>query len=306
MPISINCPSCKMRLLVADTVIGTLVRCPSCNGVFTAPGNTPPVQPPPPANLQFQPAGSQRTPYGGPPGHFGGGPAAPGTFPGELPGRNLSIAVMSMLGVIVVAELFNILTAFVVFGYYFSKTATQVAADALAEDVSVPDVMNCCSFLFYLSVLIGTIVTFCLWIHQAHANLPLLSAIHLHYTPAWAVGWFFIPGANLVLPVMVMLEILNASNSSVPEDKSQGLTGSFPAVLVFVWWACLLIGQMTGVISFIVTIPGGQTSRGQHLASAVLSIFASLFSIVAAGLAILLIRQIQLRQTERFQAVAGS
>jgi len=52
------CPQCQQRLTIPDQYAGQVMRCPLCNGTFTAPALTAPAPPPPPPllpPLQFAP-----------------------------------------------------------------------------------------------------------------------------------------------------------------------------------------------------------------------------------------------------------
>lgn len=55
MPIQVQCPTCQRPLRVPEELLGRLVRCPGCQGTFTA--TDPAVKPPPvpPPAQQFQP-----------------------------------------------------------------------------------------------------------------------------------------------------------------------------------------------------------------------------------------------------------
>src|SRR5687768_18560933 len=55
-------------------------------------------------------------------------------------------------------------------------------------------------YLAFTAVFVVSIITVALWIHRAHANLTEVGHDSLEFTPGWAVGWYFIPFANLVKP----------------------------------------------------------------------------------------------------------
>jgi hypothetical protein len=45
------------------------------------------------------------------------------------------------------------------------------------------------------------------WQHRGHANLRARGVQNLRFTPGWAVGWWFVPFANLVMPYLTMREL---------------------------------------------------------------------------------------------------
>src|SRR4030095_8115621 len=59
---------------------------------------------------------------------------------------------------------------------------------------------------------LASFVSLLVWIYAAHANLPALNAGPLEFSPGWAVGWFFIPIANLVKPYQAVVEIWKGSD----------------------------------------------------------------------------------------------
>src|SRR5439155_1843984 len=74
------------------------------------------------------------------------------------------------------------------------------------------------------------------WQHRAHENLRALGVSGLAYTPGWAVGWWFIPFANLVLPYLVMVELWRASDpTGSPAWARQRITALLP-----LWWITYL------------------------------------------------------------------
>jgi hypothetical protein len=58
-----------------------------------------------------------------------------------------------------------------------------------------------------LIVFIVTAVMWCVWQHRAHTNAIQLSGGGLRFTPGWAVGWWFIPVANLWKPFQAVREL---------------------------------------------------------------------------------------------------
>jgi hypothetical protein len=55
------------------------------------------------------------------------------------------------------------------------------------------------------------VVIFCIWIYRANYNARQLGATDMKFSPGWAVGWYFIPIANLWKPYQAMCEIWQAS-----------------------------------------------------------------------------------------------
>ena len=61
-------------------------------------------------------------------------------------------------------------------------------------------------------VFVATVVVWCIWQHHTQANAILLSGGGTRFTPGWAVGWWFIPIANLWKPFQSVRELWKASH----------------------------------------------------------------------------------------------
>lgn len=72
----------------------------------------------------------------------------------------------------------------------------------------------------------------------------------IRVTPGWAVLWWFIPFANMGKPAGSISRLLRAT------DPPAGLRGR-DDLLVVVWWACFLTGQILTYVGFLVLIGEG-------------------------------------------------
>lgn len=148
-----------------------------------------------------------------------------------------------------------------------------------------------------IPVYIATVVFFLIWEYRAVSNLSALKAQHLEFTPGWAVGWWFIPFANLVKPFQAMRELYNESDPDF--DPNLGFLSSSlssPVSMGF-WWACWIISNILNNI----------TSKVDETAAfPILLIFSSVFEIIAGGLLIKIILDIVKRQDLRFKNLGAS
>jgi hypothetical protein len=92
-----------------------------------------------------------------------------------------------------------------------------------------------------LLVLVTACVTSCFWIHRAACNSRALGAKGIEDTPGWAVGWFFVPFANLVKPFLAISQIFL---SSIAPSNWQGKPA--PPFL-YVWWVTWLLGHFYSI-----------------------------------------------------------
>ncbi|MFC7440432.1 DUF4328 domain-containing protein [Laceyella putida] len=82
--------------------------------------------------------------------------------------------------------------------------------------------------------LLPTSIVFLMWVYRIHKNLPALGVGHARMSPGWAVGWFFVPFAKLVMPYLGMKDAWYASSQRI--SKLGG-------VLLKNWWAFWLLFQ---------------------------------------------------------------
>ena len=88
-----------------------------------------------------------------------------------------------------------------------SGTVTPVQANA--ADGAVSAAAGIGSLVF-----VATVVLWCVWQHRAQQKAIVLAGGGLRFTPGWAVGWWFIPFANLVKPFQTVRELWEASHGA--------------------------------------------------------------------------------------------
>lgn len=92
-------------------------------------------------------------------------------------------------------------------------------------------------------VLLATFVTFGVWIHRSHRNVRALGAEGLRFTPAAAVGYFFVPILNLWKPYQAMKDLWRASASPAHWE------GMPCGPMLGFWWALWLSAAVVGELS---------------------------------------------------------
>lgn len=135
-----------------------------------------------------------------------------------------------------------------------------------------------------LVIIIGTIVMFAVWVHRMNSNIHAFGATNLRFTPGWAVGWYFVPIANLWKPYQVMSEIWRASKNPVgwQSEPAGGLLGW--------WWFWWLASNFADNISMRMS---WRAEELEELISVVpVNIVSSALDIVSAVLALLVVRRI--------------
>jgi hypothetical protein len=138
------------------------------------------------------------------------------------------------------------------------------------------------------------IVLFLFWINHAFKNLETLRVSNLEFSPGWAVGWWFIPFANLVIPFRVMRELWNATDPGLELEVAYAEPA--PATsLIWLWWISFIGAGITGRVADVMVSDDGDPAAGFPVA---LMIGGALQAVAGISAAIL-VRRITARQEER-------
>jgi DNA-binding CsgD family transcriptional regulator len=101
--------------------------------------------------------------------------------------------------------------------------------------------------VFYLLASVVVQILLLIWVYRSARNLLTLGIQGIRYSPGWAVGWFFIPFANLIMPPLVLTEIWKASGPAAgSDDWRRGSLNLF----IPLWWLCML-----GITASIFLLP---------------------------------------------------
>jgi uncharacterized protein DUF4328 len=138
-------------------------------------------------------------------------------------------------------------------------------------------------------IYLTTVVCFAAWLYRAYGNLRVLNPSRpITYTPTLAVGSFFIPFVNLIVPYRAVRELWQKSG---PREERLLSEPSPPATFP-VWWLFWLLASIVGNIamraSFDESVPMSDAT--------VISMVSSVLYIVAAVFAYLVVDAIDKRQ----------
>jgi hypothetical protein len=189
-------------------------------------------------------------------------------------------------------------------------TAAQLASGSAAAlvsedaDIGALDLLELGFALLQFAVIIATVVVFCMWLYRAAHNLTALGNPRqaIAHSPGWAVGSFFVPFVNLVVPYRATKEVWAKSDPAVTVDNYVAPHEPSAPAYMKVWWAFWLasvfVNNAAGRLYFRADTPGEmQTAMW-------LDILGELLNIPAAVFVILVVRGIDRRQEERARRVA--
>jgi hypothetical protein len=168
---------------------------------------------------------------------------------------------------------------------------------------------------------VGAIIAFSMWTHRVYRNLSALGARDLRCTPGWAVGWLFIPLANLVVPYFVFAEIWRNSIPAPPDSARRGNNRISP--LLIGWWIVNILPFVVLVVGLVGLVVVARVSIGVHavaepgqIARSIDDRMAAWFVLAgvavpllgssAAILAIFVVRRIDKNQQTKYEIVRGT
>jgi len=122
--------------------------------------------------------------------------------------------------------------------FELGRYATEADAVAAGE---ASDLRQQALAVIYLSVYIVSGILILMWIYRANYNARQLGANGMTFTPAWSVGWYFIPVATLWKPYQAMKEIWCASHQ--PADWRNAPTSALLPWWWFLWLVSNVLGQ---------------------------------------------------------------
>jgi uncharacterized protein DUF4328 len=153
---------------------------------------------------------------------------------------------------------------------------------------------------FTVLMLFPTFIAWLLWQYRAHSNLKALGASNLSYSPGWAVGWWFIPLANIVVPYLAVRELWKASD---PEGGAIDWKTRGGAAVVGFWWAGRLVTQVLFQIGMALTTDsfGLTTTR----AASAYFLAGDVALVAWAIAAFLLVRGVDTRQEAKYRRISS-
>ncbi|MBT2466682.1 DUF4328 domain-containing protein [Streptomyces sp. ISL-66] len=254
---------------------------------FNAPGS-PPAGPPAPA----------AEPVAGPLAGSVAAPVLPGPQP--LPGfapqpqaflrspRGVATATTVLLALCAVAAL--------------SLAGTGLYAGAVLRDGSypdagseesftLPDMLMALAAILPVPLLIATAALFIIWFHRVHRNAAIFNPGAITESGGWAVGSWFIPLGNLVLPYRTAKEIWAASLQLGPDGAYRPVSTA-PVTSWWLLWVSSLIAERVFSIVYERADSPAELSSAADAASV-----QGLLSLAAAVLAIRFVRKLTALQT---------
>ncbi|MET9944149.1 DUF4328 domain-containing protein [Streptomyces sp. NPDC006341] len=166
--------------------------------------------------------------------------------------------------------------------------------DAVSEDaLDTADILTGLTGGLQVLALLATAVVFIVWFYRVRVNGEVFRPDAFTQTRGWAIGGWFIPFANLVLPFRTARQIWTASTQFGP-DGSDRRVSTAPLTAWWVAWAASAVVERIAAALY----ERADTAESLREASAVGAV-SSLLTAAAAVLAILFVRKLTSMQNTK-------
>lgn len=132
----------------------------------------------------------------------------------------------------------------------------------------------CCSGLTSIGALIASAMVFLMWLHRVYSGAQAMGAT-LSYSPGYAVGSWFIPFFNCVVP----MQVVQALDVACARDDE--LESAFRSPDIIVWWVLWIGSNVIGAVSGRLV---------EHTGSTPALVIEGVVLLMRVGAAVLLIR----------------
>ena len=200
----------------------------------------------------------------------------------------------------------NIVATWSDYGRVVDHVAGKLSLDAFRDAESERLMGQLATNTFALLGLTAAGVVFLVWLRRARLNADHFSPVRHRYSPAMAVGGWFIPIVNWWLPAIVMNDLARASD---PLD-----TGRRRDTVVVAWWATMVLSSVLHLIG-IVAIPtpvvtyaagssrivdGAEEAMSTYLSVALVNTASAVLILAGAALIAVLVTRISAQQAQLF------
>lgn len=156
-----------------------------------------------------------------------------------------------------------------------------------------------CEALIYVCFYLATAVVWGMFVHRSCANAHALGARGMQYTPGWAVGWYFVPFANLIKPFQATKEIYQATDPGADADNWRWRP--VPSLLNW-WWGAWIVSNVLGGII-------GRLALSSHASSmlvftSALDVIDGLLDLALSLLAVRVVQALAERQEQKARVAA--
>jgi uncharacterized protein DUF4328 len=199
--------------------------------------------------------------------------------------RGLGVAASVLIGLAAVGNIAEAAADWLT----YAAVHDNRSGDRTGTALSIHDTFRILTDLPFAVITLSAIATFIVWLHNARVNAELLVPAEEHrHGRVWVwLGWF-VPVVNLWFPEAVVDDVWCASD---PRLQGVPMRQRPLHATTRTWWTAYLLMWLLDLASFR-TYDNGVLTTESYLVAAVLTTMCALVGLVAAFLAVQVVRQI--------------
>ena len=210
--------------------------------------------------------------------------------------RRLARWVVALLGVQIALDLAGLTSGWMEMQLLEQAgTGSFVSADGFMADAEASDRRQQLIGIAQLGFMILNGILILIWIYRANVSARGLGA-ELETSPGWAVGWFFIPIANLYMPFDALRDLWKGS-----ANPARWRDEPVPGLLFWSWWLLWLASNITANIAFRWSLNAEDLADFQAVSR--LTFASDALSAPASLLFAIIVARIQAMQQDRASAL---
>lgn len=206
--------------------------------------------------------------------------------------NGLAMAVVILLAVVAVVDLLAVAAGLNIRSLLGGGLENDFATYDEAEATLADNLYGSAGALQGVTTL-ATAVVFIIWFRRVRLNAEVFGPSMQQMKPGWAVGAWFVPFANLVLPRRIAGGIWTAS----AQTNTDGSRRTVPATVMNLWWGAWVCSLVFGRYASRQYMKAEEPQEVMDAAGQLM--VADTLDAVAAVLAILFVRKLTRMQGER-------
>ena len=167
------------------------------------------------------------------------------------------------------------------------------------ELVAVSKLMDTTAIVQLVTYTIGAVI-FIAWFHRAYGNLRALGVPKPRHDRGWAIGSWFVPLVNLVMPKQLTNDVWRAGDPELRPGDPDWQARPVAAVVHW-WWALWLVGGT--VYRIAATLMTDADSIEKFRVAVMFDAVSQAIGIASAVVAIVVVKRVTSRQEARARLV---